>query len=65
VTPLGAGVDASRVRDELVALLARLDRDLAAAPDPEAPLPGYAPWWRIAVRSDERAVRWRRWWGAS
>jgi lycopene beta-cyclase len=64
-TPLAAGVDAAQVRDALVALLARLDDDLAAAPDPEAPLPDYAPWWRVAVRSDERVVRWRRWWGAS
>ncbi len=63
--PLASGVDHETLARSLAELLGRLDRDLAAATDAEAPLPGYAPWWRAADRSHERLARWRAWWGAS
>jgi len=62
--PMPSGVAQEAVAAELVALLARLDRDVAAAPDPEAPVPGYAAWWPPAARIHERLARWRAWWGA-
>jgi 1-acyl-sn-glycerol-3-phosphate acyltransferase len=63
--PLEPGVDADRLRDALQRLLTRLDADVASAPDPEAPVPGYLAWWPDRGRGDERAARWRRWWGAA
>ncbi len=62
--PLPGGVDHDTVVRSLAALLERLDRDLAEASDPEAPLPGYEPWWPAARRSHERLARWGAWWGA-
>jgi 1-acyl-sn-glycerol-3-phosphate acyltransferase len=59
-----SGTDAAAIRERLVALMGRLDADVAASIDPELPLPGYVPWWPVAGRSDERVARWRRWWGA-
>jgi 1-acyl-sn-glycerol-3-phosphate acyltransferase len=61
---LPGGADAATIRGRLVDLMGRLDADLAAASDPETPVPGYAPWWPVADRSDVRLARWRRWWGA-
>jgi 1-acyl-sn-glycerol-3-phosphate acyltransferase len=61
---LASGVDHETVERALAALLERLDRDLAAAQDAEAPLPGYDPWWPTAGSSHERLARWRAWWGA-
>lgn len=58
------GVDTERIRADLAALLARLDADIAAATDAEAPVPGYAPWWPPRASGHEQASRWRRWWGA-
>lgn len=62
--PLPGGTEHPVLEAELAALLSRLDGDLAGASDPEAPVPGYAPWWPQALRGDQRAARWRAWWGA-
>lgn len=62
--PLAAGSATDEVATALRALLARLDADLASAADPEAPLPGYRPWWPAPPRDHERIARWRRFWGA-
>jgi 1-acyl-sn-glycerol-3-phosphate acyltransferase len=62
--PLASGVDHETLVRTLAALLERLDRDLAAAHDAEAPVPGYGPWWPTARSSHERLARWRAWWGA-
>ncbi|MFO8150738.1 MAG: 1-acyl-sn-glycerol-3-phosphate acyltransferase [Trueperaceae bacterium] len=63
--PLASGVDHETLARALADLLERLDRDLAAATDAEAPVPDYRPWWRATERSHERLARWRAWWGAS
>lgn len=62
--PLADGAGHEALTRALTDLLARLDRDLAEAPEAEAPLPGYVAWWRAADRSHERLARWRAWWGA-
>ncbi len=62
---LPAGSDAGAADAALAALLARLDADLAAAPDPEAPVPGYEAWWRGRGSTHERAGWLARLWGGS
>ena len=62
--PLPPGTTTDELSNALSALLARLDSDLLAAPDPEAPLPGYQPWWPPRPRDHERIARWKRFWGA-
>jgi 1-acyl-sn-glycerol-3-phosphate acyltransferase len=61
---LPSGASAAQQRTEVAALLARIDRDLAAADDPEAPLPDYALWNAGRRSGQVRVARWRRWWGA-
>ena len=62
---LPSGTSHEAAARELGALVARLDRDVADAADPEVPVPGYEPWWPAAERGHERAARWRAWWGAT
>jgi 1-acyl-sn-glycerol-3-phosphate acyltransferase len=62
---LPPGVSTEGLAASLSALLARLDGDVAAAPDAEAPVPGYLPWWPERRREHERIARWRRFWGAA
>jgi 1-acyl-sn-glycerol-3-phosphate acyltransferase len=61
--PLPEGTEAAAADAALAALLARLDADLAAAPDPEAPVPGYEAWWRGRGSTHERAGWLARLWG--
>jgi 1-acyl-sn-glycerol-3-phosphate acyltransferase len=61
--PLPAGVDADAADAALGAVLARLDADLAAAPDPERPVSGYEVWWRGRGSTHERAGWVARLWG--
>ncbi|MFN2321588.1 MAG: 1-acyl-sn-glycerol-3-phosphate acyltransferase [Trueperaceae bacterium] len=60
---LPAGSDAAAADASLAALLGRLDADLAAAADPEGPVPGYEAWWQGRARTDERAGWVARLWG--
>lgn len=60
---LAAGSDAAAADAALAELLGRLDADLAAATDPEAPVPGYEAWWHGRGRTDERAGWVARLWG--
>lgn len=60
---LPAGADAAAQRRSVAALLQRLDADLAAAPDPEAPLPGYDLWLPGRRSTHQRTERWRGAWG--
>jgi len=60
---LPADGDAAAAHAALAALLARLDADLAAATDPEGPVPGYEAWWRGLGRADQRAGWLARLWG--
>jgi len=64
-SPLPVAADTEALAERLAALLARLDADLAAAPDAEAPVPGYRAWWALGPREHERIARWRRFWGAA
>jgi len=63
--PIAGTVEPDRLRAELASLLARLDADVAGAADPEAPVPGYEPWWPPRAAGHQAAARWRRWWGAA
>ena len=58
-----AGADAAATDAALAAVLARLDADLAAAIDPEAPVPGYEAWWPGRGSTHERAGWVARLWG--
>jgi 1-acyl-sn-glycerol-3-phosphate acyltransferase len=58
--PSGAAVDVQHAA--LTALLARLDRDLAAAPSAEQPPAGYELWLAGHDDTHRRAERHRRWW---
>lgn len=61
---LAPGAPHDDVVAALAAVLARLDGDLAAAPDPEAPVAGYEVWWRGRGSGHERAGHFARLWGA-
>ncbi len=64
-TPLPSGTSAEAAIAALAAVLARLDADLAAADDPEVPLPGYERWWQGTRSASERAAWVARLWGRS
>jgi 1-acyl-sn-glycerol-3-phosphate acyltransferase len=63
--PLPPGTPHGEAIAALAALLGRLDDDLRAATDPEAPLAAYHPWWPAAARDHERIGRWRTFWGGA
>ncbi|MFO7610015.1 MAG: hypothetical protein R6X35_12620 [Candidatus Krumholzibacteriia bacterium] len=63
--PLPDGSDAVAADAALAALLARLDADLAAAVDPEAPVPGYDAWWPGRGSTHERVGWLARLWGGA
>lgn len=62
--PLACGASAPEQHAAVAELLGRIDHDLVAATDPEAPLPGYELWNPGRSSGHERVGRWRRWWGA-
>lgn len=62
--PLPAGASAEEAVAALAAVLARVDADVAAATDPEAPLPGYDLWWPGTSSTHQRAAWVARLWGA-
>jgi 1-acyl-sn-glycerol-3-phosphate acyltransferase len=61
---LPSGSDHDAVVDALRVLLERVDRDIASAENPEAPVPGYQAWWPPRHRDHERKARWQAWWGS-
>ncbi len=62
-TPMPPGTSAETAIAALTDVLARLDADLGAAADPEAPLAGYEPWWHGTRSASERAAWVARLWG--
>ncbi|TVR88089.1 MAG: 1-acyl-sn-glycerol-3-phosphate acyltransferase [Trueperaceae bacterium] len=59
--PPNAGPEGQR--EAVAGLLARIDADIAAASEPELPLPGYVLWNAGRRSTQERVQGWRRWWG--
>lgn len=61
---MAPGAGPADQRAAVAGLLARIDADAAAAPSPEAAIPGYALWRAGRRSTHERVAVARRWWGA-